>query len=437
MMNRRILMSTLAAATVAALALTGCDSSGSPSSGDTSTDGKEAMHAMFVASTADKALIEVVQQVTDEFNASNEYGVEMQIETYENEQYKTKLSSLMASNSQPDVFFTWSSGYLEPFVEGGKVVDMTPYLEADSEWAGRFNEGVLGPVTFDDKVYAIPNGQAVAVMFYNSKIFQEQGLEEPTTYDEFLDTVKTLKAAGITPLSVPVKDAWIAGQLLQQLANSVGGIELFNGTIEGTRAWNDPDYLEAGRMLGELASLGAFPDGYLGMTNDEGRDLFTSGQAAMYYMGSWDMAVLSDESLPVSQNLGVFSIPPVETTGENVAVGDVDLAYAVSSQTANADAAAAYIKLFSDTEAQEGFAYNASYLPSTGVELEEGKLLPVFVGITKLQKELTGVTPWLDRVFGAGEGVEFNNAAQAIIAGEDPQARLDELQQFAEDNAER
>ncbi len=40
-------------------------------------------------------------------------------------------------------------------------------------------------------------------------------------------------------------------------------------------------------------------------------------------------------------------------------------------------------------------------------------------------------------MFGAGEGVEFNNAAQAIIAGQDPAPRLDELQTFAEANAER
>ncbi|HOA27566.1 MAG TPA: extracellular solute-binding protein [Arachnia sp.] len=431
MTNRIKVLKAAALAAAAAVALAGCGGGGG--GGTSNAEGKKVMNAMFIGGTADKALIDVVREVTDEFNESNEFNVEMRIETYENEQYKTKLASLMASNSQPDVFFTWSSGYLKPFVAGNKVLDLTPFLDADAEWKGRFNDGVFGPVTFDDKIYAVPHGAAVAVMYYNAKVFADQGLEVPTTYAEFVDVVTKLKAAGITPLSAPVKDAWIAGQLLQQIGNAEAGIALFDETVALTAKWNDPRYVTAGEKLKEPQTLGAFPDGYLGMSNDEGRDLFTSGKAAMYYMGSWDMSVLSDSA--VAGDIDVFNIPPVNP-GEN-AVGDVDLAYAVGANTKNADAAAAYIKLFSDTTAQEGFAYDASYLISTNTELDEAKLSPLFIKINALQHDLSGVTPWFDRVFGAGEGVEFNNAAQAIIAGQDPAPRLDELQTFAEANAER
>ena len=37
----------------------------------------------------------------------------------------------------------------------------------------------------------------------------------------------------------------------------------------------------------------------------------------------------------------------------------------------------------------------------------EAKLSPLFIKINALQHDLTAVTPWFDRVFGAGEGVEF------------------------------
>ena len=433
MTNRIKVLKVAAVAAAAAVALAGCGGGGG---GASTSDGKKVMNAMFIGGTADKALIDVVREVTDEFNEKNEFNVEMRIETYENEQYKTKLASLMASNSQPDVFFTWSSGYLRPFVAGKKVLDLTPFLEADAEWKGRFNDGVFGPVTFDDKIYAVPHGAAVAVMYYNTKIFADQGLEAPTTYAEFVDVVTKLKAAGITPLSAPVKDAWIAGQLLQQIGNADAGIALFDETVALTAKWNDPRYVAAGEKLKDLQGLGAFPDGYLGMTNDEGRDLFASGKAAMYYMGSWDMSALTGDGVAIKDDIDVFNIPPANP-GENVAVGDVDLAYAVGANTKNADAAAAYIKLFSDTTAQEGFAYDASYLISTNTELDEAKLSPLFIKINALQHDLSGVTPWFDRVFGAGEGVEFNNAAQAIIAGQDPAPRLDELQTFAEANAER
>jgi raffinose/stachyose/melibiose transport system substrate-binding protein len=190
-------------------------------------------------------------------------------------------------------------------------------------------------------------------------------------------------------------------------------------------------------LLQELANAKVFPDGFLGMTNDEGRDLFAQEKAAMYYMGSWDIGMLSDPAVPVSKNLGVFNIPPSNASTGNVALGDVDQCLAISANCANTEAAAAYIKLFSGVEAQEAYAYNADYLLSTKTPLDRSKLSPLFIQVNSLQQTFTGVTPWLDRVFGAGEGVEFNNVAQAIMAGRNPAERLNGLQQFAKDNALR
>ncbi len=398
---------------------------------------KKTMTAMFLGSSQDQAVVNIIQEVTAKFNEKNPYNVEFKFETYENEQYKTKLTTVMASNSAPDVFFTWSAGYLQPFVEGGKVHEIGPLVEADEEWNRRFNEGVFGPVTYDGKVYAVPHGQTVAVMFYNTRLFEENNLSVPTTFEELIQVCKDLKAKDIMPISVPVKDAWIAGQFLQQLANGVGGIDLFNGTVDGSLPWNDSAYVQAGENLLQLVEAGAFPDGYLGMTNDEGRELFLQEKAAMYYMGSWDIGLLSVDEAPVSKNIGVFNIPPMNEEAGNVAIGDVDQCLAISSNCTNVEAAAAYIKMFSDVGAQEAYAYNADYLLSTNTPLDESRLSPLFIQINQLQKELTGVTPWLDRVFGAGEGVEFNNAAQAIIAGKDATEKMDGLQQFAEDNALR
>jgi raffinose/stachyose/melibiose transport system substrate-binding protein len=398
---------------------------------------KKIMTAMFLGSSQDQAVVDIIKKVTDQFNANNPYDVEFRFETYENEQYKTKLTTVMASNSTPDVFFTWSAGYLKPFVEGGKVYEIGKLINADMQWKGRFNDGVFGPVTYNGKVYAVPHGQTVAVMYYNTRLFAENNVRIPTSFDELVKACQTFTAKGIVPISVPVKDAWIAGQFLQQLANGVGGMNLFNGTVDGSKAWNDPDYIKAGTLLLELVNAKAFPDGYLGMTNDEGRDLFAQEKTAMYYMGSWDIGMLSDPAVPVSKNLGVFNIPPNNASTGNVALGDVDQCLAISANCSNPEAAAAYIKLFSGVEAQEAYAYNADYLISTKTPLDENRLSPLFIQVNSLQKKFTGVTPWLDRVFGAGEGVEFNNAAQSIMAGRSPVERMNGLQQFAKDNALR
>src|SRR5258708_38711587 len=75
---------------------------------------KQVMTAMFLGSSQAQAVVNIIQKVTDKFNAENTYNVAFKFETYENEQYKTKLATVMAANSAPDGFFTWSAGYLKP-----------------------------------------------------------------------------------------------------------------------------------------------------------------------------------------------------------------------------------------------------------------------------------------------------------------------------------
>jgi len=388
------------------------------------------MTAMFLGTTQDEAVLDIIDQVTNEFNANNPYNVEFSYETYGNEEYKTKLATVMAADDAPDVFFTWSAGFLRPYVEGGRVYEVGQLLEADSEWMSRFNEGVFGPVSFDGKAYAVPHGQTVAIMFYNTRLFEEYGVTVPTTYEELLTAVDTFNENDIIPISLPGQDAWVPAQFLLMLADVNSGIDLFNGTVDGTLDWNDPAWVEAGSMFQELVDRGAFPEGFLGMSYDEGRLVFGQEEAAMFYMGSWEMNALSDPELPVSEHVGAFNIG-------SVGIGDVDQALAIGANTANPEAAAAYIKMFSDVAAQEAYAYNANYLISTKTPLDESKLSPLFLKVLEVQQGFTGVTPWLDRVFGAGEGVEFNNASVAIAAGDDTAEQFDVLQKFAEDNAER
>src|SRR5215210_1073885 len=71
---------------------------------------KQVMTAMFLGTTQDEAILDIIQKVTDEFNANNPYNVEFSFETYGNEEYKTKLATVMAADDAPDVFFTWSAG---------------------------------------------------------------------------------------------------------------------------------------------------------------------------------------------------------------------------------------------------------------------------------------------------------------------------------------
>ena len=120
----------------------GCSSGNGDSKGGSGDSGKSGDKVVMNMTTlnggTNDVFAEAVQKEIDKFNADNEYNVEIQLECYSNDNYKTKLTTLMASNSQPDIFYTWEAGYLQPFVEGGKVYPVGDIFNEDEEWNSVF-----------------------------------------------------------------------------------------------------------------------------------------------------------------------------------------------------------------------------------------------------------------------------------------------------------
>ncbi len=46
--------------------------------------------------------------------------VTIEMESFENESYKTKIKAAVAANELPDIYFTWGGGFSSAFVEAGK-----------------------------------------------------------------------------------------------------------------------------------------------------------------------------------------------------------------------------------------------------------------------------------------------------------------------------
>lgn len=429
-------MSILLAAAMAGSLLTGCGNGGSSSAEGTKEDSKsgDTITVMCVGTEAD-TYIDAYNSIAEKFSENNEYGVKVKIDFYENEQYKTKLTTLMASNAVPDVFFTWELSYLQPFVEGGKVADITSYLEEDAQWKDSFAEGTLDLLAYDGKNYGVPTQKSLCVMFYNKQIFEENGVEVPTTYEEFLSVCQTLKDNGVTPMAMCGTDAWIPAQFVQQIAGGMAGDQLFKDVCDGKEKWNNETHVKAAEEVKKMADNGYFQDGYIGMGPEESTDLFTTGKTAMYFMGAWDADKISKSEM--GEQAGAFVMPAYDTQYNNISVGSVDTSFSVSENCKNKDAAVAFLKYWTSQESEDMLLYENGRIPAGNYEIDESKLSSLMTDILTISNSQVGLTPWWDRQFGAGEGVEYNNTCVSVLGGEDAQTAFDALQQFAEDNAER
>ena len=383
----------------------GCSSGNGDSKGGSGDSGKSGDKVVMNMTTlnggTNDVFAEAVQKEIDKFNADNEYNVEIQLECYSNDNYKTKLTTLMASNSQPDIFYTWEAGYLQPFVEGGKVYPVGDIFNEDEEWNSVFpDKSVFGPLTYDDKIYAVPNARQICVVAYNKDLLDEADAAVPTTYQEFLDTCQKLTDAGIPAFCCPCGEAWYGGQLLQQMCNISGGADFYDYMVSDEVEWNNETFVEAGEMLKEMNDKGYLMNGSLGMDPSEGFERFNNKDVAMIQLITSSVNKLISDS---------------------VAPDQIDFFILLK-------------QLSLSTDYQQDLTDN-SQVSVTNLEVNTESLDPMTLRARERFEEMTLYTPWLDRIYGAGEGGEFNNASVAILGGTSPQEAMDNLQQFAIDNA--
>ena len=146
----------------------------------------------------------IMEQLTRE--AEDKFNVTIEVDTAENEGYKTKIKAAAAANELPDIFYTWSHEFLKPMVDAGKVLEVSLYYSDDFQ--SHLNDAMMKGIQFDGGTYALPLDSSVAMVYYNMEMMDRYGLEIPVTWDEFIQVCQTFVDNGITPMPVGGNEPW-------------------------------------------------------------------------------------------------------------------------------------------------------------------------------------------------------------------------------------
>jgi len=251
------------------------------------------------------------QSVADAYMKAHS-NVKINITVLENDAFKTKLNTVLQSGSPPDLFHSWGGGVLFQYAQAGLVQDLSSALQGD--WGASFNTAALNVYGQNSHYYGVPWDMGAVVFWYNKTLFARAGITQPpTTWTDFLQTVRTLKGAGITPIGLGEKDEWPGMYYWAYLSTRLGGKAAFDKAYNRTGAFTDPPYVQAGVHLQELVALNPFEKGYLGEAYTDEQGIMGNANAAMELMGQWapggDAASASDKKGP---EFGLFPFPVVE-----------------------------------------------------------------------------------------------------------------------------
>lgn len=414
----------LAGALAATMALAGC----AVGTGDGADAGKTTIR--FLYATGDETWNTVVDAVVDAFNEQSDTTIVELDPLPAGSDYATALKTMDATGNWPavvdmrDTLTYIDAGKLAPIPES-----VTDLLEPEA----------VGSAS-DGQVYTVPysalNGEIGLNIVYNKDYFEDNDLEVPETYHDFIELMDEIEANGQVPLATAAGEVWPSDQLWKQLAapyfaeySDAGGFwaaaETGEATIEDLR-----------EPLQKLVDI----------TNEyvlEGWQSTADAQTTTLLVN--DMAVMSTSSAGIGRlndinkvdpefNAGLFIVPAEDGSVnvlKNAVNGDTAGGLAISAQAAEDEAeyasAVEFLKFFYQVDTANLMEENGWLAPNiiASDEIERNTSIPGAEDYFALLENPDLV--WYENVSNLSTFSAFNTFfRQARIELQDGQSTIDD-----------
>lgn len=186
-----------ALALAAALALTACGGGGGGKDAGTAPEEVSADDVQAALEEGGDLLVwawePTLEAVVEDFEA--EYpnvNIELVNAGTGNDQYTALQNAIAAGDGVPDVaqieYFA-----LPQFALAESVKDLSGYGAGDL--ADTFSPGPWSSVQANAGIYGLPMDSGPMALFYNTEVFDQYGVEVPTTWDEYVEAARALQAA--------------------------------------------------------------------------------------------------------------------------------------------------------------------------------------------------------------------------------------------------
>jgi glucose/mannose transport system substrate-binding protein len=198
---------------------------------------------------------------------------------------KAVLSTRLTGGDPPDAFQLHAGLEVEKY-DPEKYLQPLDDLYKSQGLDKVFPKDLLSLLQYKGHYWGVPvNIHRANVMWYNKKLFEDNGLKPPATWEEFFKVAQVFKAKKIIPLTIGTKEGWEAGHTFETVLISVLGPEGYKGLWTGATPWTDAKVTEALNTFKKM--LQYVNSDYSALTWDQAVQYLVDGKAAMHIMGDW------------------------------------------------------------------------------------------------------------------------------------------------------
>ena len=175
---------------------------------------------------------------------------------------------------------------IQEWYEEGVLADISSVADAEG-WADILPASIAGHMKCEDTWCAAPvNVHRVDWIWANAEVLEANGIEMPTTWDEFNAAAEKLQEAGVIPLAHGGQ-AWQDATVFETVVLGLGGPEFFQKALVDL----DPEALTSDTMKASFDQMrtlrGYVDDNFSGRDWNLATAMVMNGEAAFQIMGDW------------------------------------------------------------------------------------------------------------------------------------------------------
>lgn len=359
-------------------------------------------------------------------------NLEFEIEAHPQDDGQT-LKTRAATGDLPDIMHV-NAGDVAALSTSGSLLVLDEYVKSTGYEDILLDSAKDTPYYTDGKAYIFPGGGAQALLlYYNKRVFEENGIKIPENYEELKEASEKLIEKDIIPCSIFAKEGFVIGGFFDMFAMkyNTGGLKALS---EGKAHASDEGYTKAITKMIDLVDLGFFEAGATSTDYETAQSLFTTGQAAMFINGDWDISSLTEK---LGDDLGYFESYPMADAGKEneqnpyaFAGGFSYEGVAVSATTEDPDLVADVAAIFAEESIIGGYIYQAKIPKIISIDPDikpEIEIPELSIKEGEEISKMTFDTTWTHALPNVEFSTPFVETLQEMLTGMDAQEVIDTI----------
>lgn len=279
-------------------------------------------------------------------------------------QYLQTLQTRISANKPPTIFNITMDNRTD-VMKSGAALDLK-----GSSFLKGIADSNFNLFTLNNKIYGMPVTAWMGEMFYNKDILKDAGYKEfPKTWDDFIAMGKKINSMGKNAFLEDFNtqpsgtlEALLASYYASQ-GNKVQDEKIFSGKSTFEKEWIGPL-----TEWDNAVKAGVIPKKSIGLSADQVKQAFLTGQVAVMRSGSWDLPDIIKSGV----KFGVAPMPAFKD-GEQWINGGPDQGFAISAKATakQQDAAKKFLTYLNSKPGLEAFTKAAGTVSLSDVYRNE------------------------------------------------------------------